>query len=156
MNDKKYTEEEIKRVTRRVLDKLDIKASLKGYTYIPEIMWIMYNDSGFTKITYVYAMCGKIYNVNASRVERAIRHAISRIDLDNPYYKSILNETCSFENKAILILIYLYIMDELSDNISLDPIGNDKYEKLVSRIKVLEEDVELLKRIVLKERTVQK
>ena len=147
---RKFTEEEIKITTRKILDKLEIKASVKGYAYIPEMIWLKYTHDEDEKLMYLYEMCGKIHNTNCSRVERAVRHSISYIDVNNPYYKSILGETSNFENKNILSLIYYHVIDELKGNTD---ISDNRYSKLVARIDELEEDVELLKRIVLKERT---
>lgn len=142
---KEFTEDEVKVVTRDVLDKLDIRSCLKGYVFISEMIWLKYQNRNddFVKIMYLYSVCAKKHGTTSSRVERGIRHAISKISKDNPYYISILNETCDFMNSNILGIIYYYVIDILN--------GNKKFdisEDLIERVEKLETEVVKLQKII--------
>lgn len=142
---RKFTEDEVKVVTRDVLDKLDIRSSLKGYVFISEMIWLKYqsrNDDP-VKMMYLYSVCAKKYGSTSSRVERGIRHAISKISIDNPYYISILNETCDFTNSNILGIIYYYVIDILNGNKEFDI-----SKSLIERVEKLEIKVIKLQRII--------
>ena len=61
-----------------IVHKIGIPAHIKGYMYVREAIRMVVNDmnllSAVTKE--LYPIIGKTYNTTASRVERAIRHAI--------------------------------------------------------------------------------
>ena len=62
----------------KLLHDLGMPSHIKGYQYIRDSIELMYNNSdylgGITKGVYPYI--AEKYNTTASRVERAIRHAI--------------------------------------------------------------------------------
>lgn len=61
-----------------IIHEIGVPAHIKGYLYLREAITMVYNDvellGSITKI--LYPAIGKKYNTTASRVERAIRHAI--------------------------------------------------------------------------------
>lgn len=61
-----------------IIHEIGVPAHIKGYMYLREAITMVYNDiellGSITKI--LYPDIGKKYNTTASRVERAIRHAI--------------------------------------------------------------------------------
>lgn len=62
----------------KILHSLGIPSHIKGYQYIREAIYLVYNNSkligGITKE--LYPLISKKFDTSASRVERAIRHAI--------------------------------------------------------------------------------
>lgn len=72
------SELEIKSIISKQLHKLGMPAHIKGYQYIREGIYQMFNSKdGITKITKdLYPLIAKKYNTTPSRVERAIRHSI--------------------------------------------------------------------------------
>lgn len=71
-------EKEIHVAISKLLHQLGIPSHIKGYTYIRESVFLFYRDSdsygGITKE--IYPEVALRYSTTASRVERAIRHAI--------------------------------------------------------------------------------
>lgn len=61
-----------------IIHEIGVPAHIKGYLYLREAIAMVYNDiellGSITKV--LYPDIGKKYNTTASRVERAIRHAI--------------------------------------------------------------------------------
>ncbi|WP_226035068.1 sporulation transcription factor Spo0A [Aquibacillus saliphilus] len=61
-----------------IIHEIGVPAHIKGYMYLREAITMVYNDiellGSITKV--LYPDIGKKYNTTASRVERAIRHAI--------------------------------------------------------------------------------
>lgn len=61
-----------------IIHEIGVPAHIKGYMYLREAITMVYNDiellGSITKI--LYPEIGKKFNTTASRVERAIRHAI--------------------------------------------------------------------------------
>ena len=72
-----------------IIHKIGVPAHIKGYMYLREAITVVYNDmdmlGSITKV--LYPDIAKKFNTTASRVERAIRHAIevawSRGDIDS-------------------------------------------------------------------------
>lgn len=83
----------------RMLRRLGVPAHIKGYGYLVEAISLMYEDD-----TYKSAITKRLYpdiakknNTTASRVERAIRHAVE-IGMDrgdDEYFAEIFSYTCS-------------------------------------------------------------
>lgn len=72
------------RVEERIGDLLisfGISPSLHGFYYIIDFVKIYSEEK--QKITAVYAQIAKRHDTTASRVERCIRHAFSRLDFEN-------------------------------------------------------------------------
>lgn len=71
-------EKEVHVAISKLLHQLGIPSHIKGYTYIRESVFLFYRDSdsygGITKE--IYPEVALRYSTTASRVERAIRHAI--------------------------------------------------------------------------------
>ncbi|SDD55042.1 two-component system, response regulator, stage 0 sporulation protein A [Terribacillus halophilus] len=61
-----------------IIHEIGVPAHIKGYMYLREAITMVYNDidllGSITKV--LYPDIAKTYNTTASRVERAIRHAI--------------------------------------------------------------------------------
>lgn len=77
-----------KLVTSRLLQ-LGVPAHIKGYTYLRKaILMVIEDEEAINSITkYLYPSIAKSYKTTASRVERAIRHAIEVAwDRGNPEY----------------------------------------------------------------------
>lgn len=72
------SEKEVHVAISKLLHQLGIPSHIKGYTYIRESVFLFYRDSdaygGITKE--IYPEVALRYSTTASRVERAIRHAI--------------------------------------------------------------------------------
>lgn len=95
-------EDEIKNINNEVtsiLRELGIPAHIKGYYYLRESIMMAVEDpdvlNGVTKI--IYPQIAKRYDTTSSRVERAIRHAITvafnrgNIDLTNNIFGYTVN-----------------------------------------------------------------
>lgn len=73
-----YTDDEIEFIISDIMRQIGVPAHIKGYLYLRTSIMLCINDSemlgSVTKI--LYPTVAKQYNTTASRVERAIRHAI--------------------------------------------------------------------------------
>lgn len=89
-----FTDNDIDVVISEIMRQIGVPAHIKGYQYLRSAIKLSVNDSemlgSVTKL--LYPTVAKMYNTTASRVERAIRHAIevawSRGDVDvlNSYF----------------------------------------------------------------------
>lgn len=70
----------MRKKTGDILLKLGITPDIKGFNYIIDLVEMINNDE-VTKITVAYAVAGKKNGDSGSKVERAIRHAISKINI---------------------------------------------------------------------------
>lgn len=77
-NEVKVNEDDLERRIFKFQTQLGIRSNIKGYNYIKTAITLVYNDQTLMEsITKrLYPDIAKIYNTTASRVERAIRHAI--------------------------------------------------------------------------------
>ena len=77
-NEVKVNEDDLERRIFKFQTKLGIRSNIKGYNYIKTAITLAYNDSTILESVTkrLYPDIAKIYNTTASRVERAIRHAI--------------------------------------------------------------------------------
>lgn len=78
----KFTKEEENKINKRIVDLLlsiGISANLQGYYFIKEsVKMAIRNPESLYKVTkQMYPIIAMQYNTTASRVERAIRHALS-------------------------------------------------------------------------------
>lgn len=79
-NEKVYNDlsDELKISISKILHNLGVPSHIKGYQYIRESIYLLYQspnlDKGITKE--IYPEIAERYDTTASRVERAIRHAI--------------------------------------------------------------------------------
>lgn len=71
-------EDDLERRIFKFQTQLGIRSNIKGYNYIKTAITLAYNDSTILESVTkrLYPDIAKIYNTTASRVERAIRHAI--------------------------------------------------------------------------------
>ena len=60
----------------KMLHELGVPSHIKGYTYIREGITLMYNKPNLSITKELYPVVAEKYGTTASRVERAIRHAI--------------------------------------------------------------------------------
>ncbi|MBU3180888.1 sporulation transcription factor Spo0A [Clostridium psychrophilum] len=78
IKERKPVNSDIMEQTTNIIHDIGIPANLKGYMFIREAIIMVINDvdllSAITKE--LYPLVGKKYNTTASRVERAMRHAI--------------------------------------------------------------------------------
>lgn len=76
--DVKVEEDDLKTNVTNIMHDIGVPAHIKGYLYLREAIMMVYEDiellGSITKI--LYPDIAKKYNTTASRVERAIRHAI--------------------------------------------------------------------------------
>jgi two-component system response regulator (stage 0 sporulation protein A) len=77
-NEVKVNEDDLERRIFKFQTQLGIRSNIKGYKYIKTAITLAYNDSTILESVTkrLYPDIAKIYNTTASRVERAIRHAI--------------------------------------------------------------------------------
>ena len=77
-NQVKVNEDDLDRRIFKFQTQLGIRSNIKGYNYIKTAITLAYNDSTILESVTkrLYPDIAKIYNTTASRVERAIRHAI--------------------------------------------------------------------------------
>ena len=75
---KSYTDDDIEVIISDIMRQIGVPAHIKGYQYLRTSIMLCINDSqmlgSVTKI--LYPTVAKMYGTTASRVERAIRHAI--------------------------------------------------------------------------------
>ena len=77
-NEVKVNEDDLERRIFKFQTQLGIRSNIKGYNYIKTAITLAYNDSTILESVTkrLYPDIAKIYNTTASRVERAIRHAL--------------------------------------------------------------------------------
>lgn len=76
-----------------ILLELGIMPNLKGFNYITDMVELI-NREEKIKIVAGYWIVAKKYNATGARVERAIRHAISKIDTGGEQFKNIVGVQC--------------------------------------------------------------
>ena len=102
--DKKMEE----KIIKEILLNLEIPISLLGFKYIKTlIIFFLYED--ISKITTAYKVVAKKHKATASKVERAIRHALERSKV-NEYFKIKHKIT----NKEFIELIKNETLEKLS------------------------------------------
>ena len=90
-----------------IIHEIGVPAHIKGYLYLREAISMVYNDiellGSITKV--LYPDIAKKYNTTASRVERAIRHAIevawSRGNIDSISSFSDILSACLKQSRQI-------------------------------------------------------
>ncbi len=78
INERTTDEKELELIVTRFIRKVGVPLHIKGYEYLrTAIMLVMIDYSNFDSVTKVlYPTIAKKYQTTATRVERAIRHAI--------------------------------------------------------------------------------
>lgn len=121
-----------KQKIENVLLKIGIPASLKGFKYIIDAVMII-DEFGLRSVTKnLYPDVAKINGTTASRVERAIRHALelTRSRKGDP---EVINHYIGFENvqnSNSLSMLHLRIKEEQE----IEQENNDKLDKIIRRI----------------------
>ena len=96
----------IKERTMELLMSLKVPANLKGFRYICTAMEFAEKDPEFldnlTKSGGVYCSVAEVHNTTPSRVERAIRHAISHMKVPSKYFP----EGTRMTNGSVLVILY--------------------------------------------------
>lgn len=87
-NEVKVNEDDLERRIFKFQTQLGIRSNIKGYNYIKTAITLAYNDSTILESVTkrLYPDIAKIYNTTASRVERAIRHAIETAWMNGNVY----------------------------------------------------------------------
>lgn len=81
----------MKKKVEKALIEMGIYPNLLGFDYICKAVEILDSSNGRMKIVDgLYADIAKEYKSTIRRVERAIRHAISKIDKDSDAYKKYI------------------------------------------------------------------
>lgn len=105
----------MKEKTVNALIEMGMPAGIKGFNYIVDIMCLFKEDESWKKgkITSLYEKVGKINNVTASGVERAIRHAFG-IVLSKGDLKAVEKylTTQHPTNGNLLHVLYLKLVQE--------------------------------------------
>lgn len=92
----------MKKKTENALIELGITPNLKGFDYICSAVEIISKSKGKVKLVDgVYVDISKEFNTTASRVERAIRHAFSKVDIESKAFIEYLG-TDKLNNGALL------------------------------------------------------
>lgn len=95
------TANELQMTVSEIMHQIGVPAHIKGYQYLREAIILSINDSDMmSSVTKVlYPTVAKMYSTTASRVERAIRHAIEvawdrgDIDVLNSYFGYTIQNT---------------------------------------------------------------
>lgn len=124
-NDKNSIEE----IVTSIIHEIGVPAHIKGYQYLREAIMIAIDDmdviNAITKV--LYPQVAKVYGTTASRVERAIRHAIEvawdRGDLDTlqKFFGYTVNSTKGKPTNSEFIAL---IADKLQLQLKSSKVGN--------------------------------
>lgn len=93
---------------RNTLLSLGITPNLKGFDYIVEMIKVIREEKEKTKITFLYDVVGRKSGTSGTRVERAIRHAVSKVDI--PAWVSMGGS--GLKNSEFLYTLELLIREE--------------------------------------------
>ena len=101
-----------RKIENRLLE-LGIKPNLKGFSYICDSVEMITDDTvPKHKMMYLYEVVAKKNNTTSTSVERAIRHAITKVDLGN-WNERYTYSTCSkLSNSEFLYTLALRIKQE--------------------------------------------
>lgn len=84
---------------------LGITPDLKGFNYIIDMVE-MIDKEGNLKMMYFYEMVAKKNNSTASRVERAVRHCVSKADRECDTFKRVFDGVKDINNSAFLYTLH--------------------------------------------------
>ena len=94
---------------RNTLLSLGITPNLKGFDYIVEMIKVIREEKEKTKITVLYEVVGRKSGASGTRVERAIRHAISKVDIEKWIN---MGGSYKFKNSGFLYTLELLTREE--------------------------------------------
>lgn len=80
----------MKKKIEEILIELGVYPNLSGFNYICKAIDYISKNSG-ARICAVYSLVADDFNTTSSRVERAIRHALSKADKDSDAYKKYMS-----------------------------------------------------------------
>lgn len=90
----------MKKKVEEVLIELGIYPNLSGFNYICKALDYIYKDSR-VKTCAVYSLVANDFNTTSSRVERAIRTALSKADKDSEAYKKYMSVNDTTNSAAL-------------------------------------------------------
>jgi len=99
----------------KILDRLGMKMSLKGYTYWKEALYYADNlaiADDMIKMGNIYRYIAKKYDDSYNRVERALRHAIDTTDNMRDTIRTKFNLTYNPNNTHVLMCLIRWINEE--------------------------------------------
>lgn len=103
----------MKKKIKEVLFGLGIPASLRGFDYLVDgIDYVM--ETGRPKMGMLYLYVANKHNTKDVRAERAIRHAITRIDRESEAFKKYVGADLK-RNSEIIYNIAYKITEEIED-----------------------------------------
>lgn len=98
---------------RSILFDMGIPASLCGFDYLVDgIVYVL--ETGRPKMGMLYLYVGNKYNTRDVRVEKGIRHAISKIDRESEAFKKYVGMNVH-RNSEIIYNIAYKISEEIED-----------------------------------------
>lgn len=93
----------MKKKVEDVLIGLGIYPNLSGFDYICKAIYYIMSDRT-VRICNVYKLVAKDFGTTSSRVERAIRHTLSKIDKESEEYKQYM----SVKDKTNSAILYTF------------------------------------------------
>lgn len=100
----------MKKKVEEVLIDLGVYPNLSGFNYICKAIDYISKDSG-ARICTVYSLVANDFNTTSSRVERAIRHALSKADKDSDVYKKYMSVKDT-TNSAVLYTMAVRLKED--------------------------------------------
>lgn len=105
--------QQVKFKIMNIMKELGITANLKGYNYLVEAVICVYQDSSYMEFVTkrLYPDIAKKFNTTSSKVERAIRHVITRsfnngdVDVINKYFSYSYIKGSATNSEAIATLV---------------------------------------------------
>lgn len=102
----------MRRKCEEILLQLGITPNLLGYTYIADAVEIIGKEDEKVKTTALYEIIAERHETTYHKVERPIRHAISKVDVDCEAFKECFNNA-NMKNKKnghITNTVFLYTL----------------------------------------------
>lgn len=96
----------MRKKVENALIELGVTPDLNGFEYITEFVWIISSAVSKIPTTTVYEMVPERKGTTALRVERAIRHAFSKIDKNSGAYKKYIGIDKSANSALLYTLAY--------------------------------------------------
>lgn len=101
----------MKKKVENALIELGIAPNLLGFDYICNAIEIISNSKEKPTVGMLYACVAKNFGSSTSKVERAIRHAFTRIDFESESYKKYIGAK-DMTNGALLFTLYTRLKED--------------------------------------------
>lgn len=101
----------MKKKVENALIELGIAPNLLGFDYICNAIEIISNSKEKPTAGLLYSCVAKNFDSSSARVERAIRHAFTRIDFESDAYKKYISSQDK-TNGALLFTLYTRLKED--------------------------------------------